>query len=73
MLQQQLRGVECHTVRIGSHGDVYCITHSCYKLDCLECGKLFHTARPHTRTCSNACRQRAYRRRKAEQNQESYS
>lgn len=34
-----------------------------FTLVCAECGKTFEAERP-ARTCSNACRQRAYRRRR---------
>ncbi len=30
---------------------------------CVECGEMFMTTRSHARTCSNACRQKLYRRR----------
>jgi hypothetical protein len=45
--------------------DTWCTYHAKYLLDCLECGRIFHSDRPHTHYCSTACSQRAYRNRKA--------
>jgi len=54
--------VRCHTVGVGpDRSDPWCTYHGKYLLDCLHCGRLFHTDRPHTRFCSNACKQAAYR------------
>lgn len=54
---------KCQTARIGLN-DVWCVHHAAYLLDCLHCGRNFHTDRPHTKYCSDACKQRAYRQRK---------
>lgn len=44
----------------------WCVHHAQWVLDCLECGRDFHSDRSHTRYCSNACSQAAYRKRKKE-------
>ena len=36
----------------------------CYRLTCHQCGAVFFTSRPEARYCRDACRQRAYRRRR---------
>jgi hypothetical protein len=59
---------KCEVAMVGKWHDRWCVTHRAYLLDCLECGKYFHSARPHTKYCSNACRQRAYRKRSKQQN-----
>ena len=42
-----------------------CAKHSSLELNiCLGCGELFHTARKHTKTCSDKCRKRLSRMRK---------
>ena len=38
-----------------------------YTFDCAACGRLFGAKRPSARTCSDACRQRLYKERKAAQ------
>jgi hypothetical protein len=55
---------DCHIIPLGKYNDPYCLTHHMYKLTCLHCGCEFHTRRPHTKYCSNAHRQAAYRLRK---------
>ena len=41
-----------------------CGCHTQYYLKrCLGCGNLFHSVRPHTKTCGNACRMRLSRMR----------
>ncbi len=47
--------------RFGGFHDVWCIRHGEYLVDCLLCGRVFHSKRPHTKFCSMACQQRAYR------------
>jgi hypothetical protein len=56
---------DCHVMQWsrGRFQDQWCSTHAAYLVDCLFCGRWFHTARPDTRYCSNACRQAAYRER----------
>ncbi len=53
----------CNIAKVGFEHDPWCIQHAAYALDCLVCGTVFHTARPHTRYCSDACSQKAYRSR----------
>lgn len=53
----------CQVARIGEHEDTWCVYHAAYLLDCLECGRNFHTDRPHTSFCSNKCKQKSYRQR----------
>lgn len=55
--------LKCDLVRTG--GGWWCNSHDCHVFDCLECGKFYHAYRSDSRYCSAACRQRAYRRRKA--------
>jgi len=66
------RGGACSVARVpyrasdGKYYDEnYCLTHHHWLLDCLECGREFHTDRPHTKWCSAKCRQKNYRKRKA--------
>lgn len=63
ILSKRWLDVDCEVVPVGGFDDPWCLTHNAYRLDCLQCGRLFHSARPHTRFCTNACRQRAYRAR----------
>lgn len=42
---------------------VWCQHHGCYLLKCTTCGRTFHAVRPHTKHCSTACSQYAYRQR----------
>lgn len=68
MEQQKLPNLgklKCTVVRVGKWGDLWCTRHAAYVIDCVECGRIVHTSRPHTRYCSAACKQRAYRRRKS--------
>lgn len=67
------RGGACHTTMIkyfDRDGQLweapYCTTHGKYLLSCLQCGHEFHTDRPHTKWCSDACRQKNYRLRSKE-------
>lgn len=64
---KMLGRLDCKIIEVGRERDPYCMTHFMYKLDCLHCGQLFHTSRPHTRYCTNAHRQQAYRLRKKSQ------
>jgi len=65
------RGGQCRTMKapyLSRDGkwyeENYCTMHNSYLLDCLYCGREFHTKRPHTKWCSVKCRQAAYRARK---------
>jgi len=60
---------KCNIVHLkhGANIDAWCARHAAYVCECVTCGRLFHTARPHTRHCSTACKQYAYRQR-AKQN-----
>lgn len=53
-------------VSFGKYIDHWCTHHAAYVMGCLQCGREFHSARPHTKTCSNACRQKMYRERNQE-------
>lgn len=48
----------------GQYVDDWCIKHGKYVVSCMQCGEHFHTDRPHTKYCSAACSQKAYRERK---------
>lgn len=60
------KNARCHVVQIqmGKWVDNWCTFHMQYVMDCIECGQQFHSVRPHTKYCSTACSQRAYRNRK---------
>lgn len=51
-------------VNKGEFDDLWCKYHARYVIDCFVCGRMFHSKRPHTKYCSNACSQKAYRERK---------
>lgn len=40
----------------------YCQRHACYVMTCDQCGREFHTDRPHTWTCGDKCRKARSRR-----------
>lgn len=46
------------------HTDAWCNTHLQWVVQCRQCDRLFHSKRPHTKYCSTACSQRAYRDRR---------
>jgi len=46
----------CNVIYFEDTDDHWCVRHGKYVLTCLQCGKDFHSDRPHTLTCSNACR-----------------
>lgn len=62
------RTSKCHVAHIPSiktgYVESWCTYHAAYLMDCLICGEHFHSARPHTKYCSTACSQKAYRERK---------
>lgn len=58
----------CDTVLVGQ-GATWCATHGEYVHICIWCGVTFHSHRPHTKTCSNACRMADYRNRKKLRNE----
>lgn len=60
-LQLPFENHKCVTTQVGEYNDTWCMHHAAYLLDCLWCGKNFHSSRPHTRYCSCACKQSAYR------------
>lgn len=57
---------ECNIVHVphGANIDAWCARHGEYVVRCERCERLFHTKRPHTKYCSGACSQKAYRERK---------
>ena len=57
---------DCRDIGGESEALEFCFTHDEYVLDCLCCGRYFHTRRPHTKYCSTACSQKAYRVRRLE-------
>lgn len=56
----------CSIVHVenGPHIDAWCTYHAQYVCECIHCNRLFHSDRPHTKYCSTACQQKAYRVRK---------
>jgi len=46
----------CNIIYFPDTDDHWCVHHGKYVLTCLQCGKDFHSSRPHTLTCSNRCR-----------------
>ena len=57
---------KCQAVDVNQNGfkDAWCTYHAAYLLNCLDCGRIFHSDRPHTKYCSTACSQHAYRQRR---------
>lgn len=45
----------------GDNVERWCVYHGTWYLDCVECGEWFHTVRSHTKYCSTACSQKAFR------------
>jgi hypothetical protein len=47
---------KCKVIFFDDTDDHWCTHHGKYILTCVWCDKDFHSARPHTQTCSNKCR-----------------
>jgi len=45
----------------GRNDAIWCKRHLAFMVKCVVCGKEFHTARFHTRTCGDVCRKRLSR------------
>lgn len=56
---------DCRIVHVERfpHTDAWCTRHGAWIVQCEVCDRLFHSKRPHTKYCSTACSQKAYRNR----------